>query len=177
MIKFIFIILTLTQLINSKNDYERIFDITGSFIPTSYLNITLGNKQISFGNRFSPNETRIAPERVLFNSDSGLHTLIFIDPDAPSRENPIRRNILHWIIINMRTSQINTGRRLISYTGSAPPAATGDHRYIFLIYKQRHIIEHSQISQRAGWNLTRFVGDFSLNKPIAANWYIARNEG
>ncbi len=40
------------------------------------------------------------------------YTLIMADPDAPSRENPIRRNIWHWGVINAPNGRISQGKRI-----------------------------------------------------------------
>jgi large subunit ribosomal protein L35 len=34
--------------------------------------------------------------------DDGAYLLMMVDPDAPSRDNPIKRSWLHWLIINIK---------------------------------------------------------------------------
>lgn len=58
------------------------------------------------------------------------------DPDAPSRAEPAFREIKHWLVVNIPGSEISKGRLIAAYRGSGPPAGTGLHRYIFVVYKQ-----------------------------------------
>jgi large subunit ribosomal protein L35 len=34
-------------------------------------------------------------------SAGNLYTLLMVDPDAPSRENPVKRSWLHWMVVNI----------------------------------------------------------------------------
>ena len=34
--------------------------------------------------------------------NDGAYLLMMVDPDAPSRENPIKRSWLHWMVINIK---------------------------------------------------------------------------
>jgi large subunit ribosomal protein L35 len=40
--------------------------------------------------------------------DSG-YTLMMVDPDAPSRDNPIKRSWLHWLVINIKGHETSHG--------------------------------------------------------------------
>jgi len=35
--------------------------------------------------------------------------VFYSDPDAPSRANPIRREILHWLVINIPGNDLKLG--------------------------------------------------------------------
>lgn len=59
-----------------------------------------------------------------------------IDPDAPSRAKPTRREWRHWLVGNVPGSDLAKGDSLTQYVGSGPPKDTGLHRYVFLLYKQ-----------------------------------------
>lgn len=58
------------------------------------------------------------------------------DPDAPSRQNPVFREMRHWIVGNIPGNRIADGETLFDYIGSGPSPDTGLHRYVFLLYKQ-----------------------------------------
>ena len=71
-----------------------------------------------------PNVTWIADPAVYY-------TLLMVDPDAPTRYNATRRNILHWMATNIpgnKISQITDVK--MSYRGSGPPKGSG--KFIFL---------------------------------------------
>ena len=47
----------------------------------------------------------------------------------------------HWLVINipcnsLRTGDLNKGTTLLSYKGPAPPSGSGQHKYMFELYKQ-----------------------------------------
>ena len=57
---------------------------------------------------------------------------IYVDPDAPSRENPTFREILHWLIGNIPGApskdepfDISKGDVWAEYVGSGPLNGTG----------------------------------------------------
>lgn len=71
--------------------------------------------------------------------------LVITDPDAPSRKEPTFREVRHWLAMNILESDIKSGDDVFEYRGSGPPASTGLHRYVFLLYKQPNgIIKHTE---------------------------------
>lgn len=95
------------------------------------------------------------------------------DPDAPSRDNPIRREVRHWLTMNINGNDINSGDTIFNYIGSGPPVTTGFHRYVFLLFKQASnnlnydmvngtvsIIDTSTRILISEFNLTVVAGDF-----------------
>jgi phosphatidylethanolamine-binding protein len=66
-----------------------------------------------------------------------MFTLSLIpDPDAPSRAEPTRREFLHWLVGNIPGNDVVAGDALTAFVGSGPPAGSGLHRYVFLLYQQ-----------------------------------------
>lgn len=58
------------------------------------------------------------------------------DLDPPSRNDPMFREIRHWLVINIPGIDVNAGETLFAFIGSGPPKDKGLHRYVFLVYKQ-----------------------------------------
>lgn len=50
---------------------------------------------------------------------------LHLDPDAPSRENPEFREILHWLVVNIPGNEVNKGKVITEYIGSGPPQGSG----------------------------------------------------
>lgn len=84
----------------------------------------------------TPTQAKDKPDVVWPAEDGAYYTLMKIDPDAPSRENPGFRSISHWIVINIPGSMVKDGDEVIEYIGAGPPLGMGLHRYVYLIYKQ-----------------------------------------
>ncbi|XP_044539891.1 phosphatidylethanolamine-binding protein 1-like, partial [Gracilinanus agilis] len=59
---------------------------------------------------------------------SKLYTLVLTDPDAPSRKDPKFREWHHFLVVNMKGSDISSGTVLSDYVGSGPPKGTGEPR-------------------------------------------------
>lgn len=106
-----------------------------------------------------------------------------IDPDAPSRDDAVKAPVLHWLVANFQQSNLKDGRTLCkfysktfifklevfcycidSYHGPAPPAGSGPHRYLFLLYQSIDKIPEKTIEseQRLRYPLQQYVTDNRL---------------
>ena len=91
---------------------------------------------------FTPAQTRAPPVRVVCCAGGdGLWTLLMVDPDAPSRTNPVCGEWLHWAVCNARLGSdgvldIEHADVVTPYAGPTPPKGTGKHRYCFLLFRQ-----------------------------------------
>lgn len=57
--------------------------------------------------------------------DGKFYTVFMIDPDAPSRANPSKREWFHWGVINIPGCDIDKGEVFAPYIGAGPPPNTG----------------------------------------------------
>jgi len=103
------------------------------------------------------------------------------DPDAPSRSNPKVREFKHWVVGNIKGTDVDGGEVLSGYVGSGPPKDTGLHRYVFLVYKQPAKLDFDE--ERVGSNsrngrpnfkAAAFAEKYNLGNPIAGNFYQAQ---
>lgn len=88
------------------------------------------------GNELTPTQVKDIPKVSYETDNDALYALIFTDPDAPSRKNPIFGEFHHWIVVNIPGNDVKSGDTLYEYVGAGPPKGTGLHRYVFLLYKQ-----------------------------------------
>jgi len=100
-----------------------------------YKNIKVNNNQY-----LKPSDASSKPDINYEGNPNKLYTLIVHDPDAPVG------NVVHWVVINIKGSDINTGKEIIKYKGPAPPSGSGTHHYIFLIFEQTTKIQHNIIT-------------------------------
>ncbi len=114
---------------------------------------------------FTEQETAVEPQVLISNPD-GQYTLLMIDPDAgkktPNNQSPGNTKglyYLHWLVTNIPSSgNVQEGDVLVPYKGPTPPAGTGKHRYIFILYKQKlGITSGMSIQERGNWNLQSFL--------------------
>jgi phosphatidylethanolamine-binding protein (PEBP) family uncharacterized protein len=96
-----------------------------------------------------------------------------------------KKKRLHWLVINVPGNQIELGNTIAEYSGPAPPAGTGAHRYIILIFKQptsrkldpveirkflhtSSTIHHNESKSRSKFKTRQFSLLYSLDQPIHA---------
>lgn len=95
-----------------------------------------GDVKVELGKELTPTQVKDQPE-VTWEAEAGaLYTLLMVDPDAPSRQEPTYREILHWLVINVPGNKVADGQVVAEYIGSGPPEGSGLHRYVFLVFKQ-----------------------------------------
>lgn len=92
--------------------------------------------KVDFGNELTPTQVKDKPQ-VTWDAEKGAYyTLLFVDPDAPSRTIHPLREVRHWLVMNIPESDVANGDEVCEYRGSGPPKWTGLHRYTFLVFKQ-----------------------------------------
>lgn len=148
--------------------------------PPSILEVQFGILSVNHGNILTPLDVRSPPTHLSWAVDYGaFYTLLFIDPDAPSRKEPSLREFLHWMVGNMPYFNPNAGETIAGYISSAPPEGTGLHRYTFLMFKQPGKIvfdeprlPNTTFAGRPGFNTREFVSKYRLQL-VAGNFYQA----
>uniref|UniRef100_A0A4W2IF50 Phosphatidylethanolamine binding protein 4 n=2 Tax=Bos TaxID=9903 RepID=A0A4W2IF50_BOBOX len=72
--------------------------------------------------------------------DDAAYILVMVDPDAPSRSSPKARFWRHWLVSDIKGSDMKIGKiqgqELSPYHPPSPPAHSGLHRYQFFVYLQ-----------------------------------------
>ena len=91
-----------------------------------------GGLKLETGAVLTPTQVKDAPSVSWGGEEGALYTLVFMDPDAPSREDHKWRNWLHWLVVNIPGCRVAEGEHLFGYVGSGPPPDTGLHRLVYL---------------------------------------------
>ena len=121
----------------------------------------------NLGNVLTVKETQKLPN-LFFPSEQGAHyTVMLVDPDALSRKTHEFRNYCHYVQVNVPGTgnehvDVHKGHSVVPYMGPAPPAKSGLHRYVFLVFKQ-----HSQIDTH---NLKGFSGQDERKSFLPETW-------
>ncbi|XP_032586555.1 protein D2 [Drosophila mojavensis] len=138
---------------------------------------------VSPGCHLKPFDVRFEPIIRWMSDPRKFYTLAMVDPDAPSRAKPIYREWLHWLVGNIPGCNVAIGQKLVDYIGSRPPPETGQHRYVFVAFKQFCELDFDEtcISQdtyegRPCFSLRRFAKKYALGNPIALNFFLANFE-
>ncbi|CAJ0951799.1 unnamed protein product, partial [Mesorhabditis belari] len=148
--------------------------------PQSVLQVTYNNGlTVNFGNELSRQQMMNRPS-VSWNADpNSLYTLIFTDPDAPSRANPTSREFKHWVVVNIPGNNVTQGQEVAGYRPAGPGQGSGLHRYVFLIYKQNRKIDagfntpSKSTDARPGFNTNGFAQQKQLTL-VAGNYFMCQ---
>ncbi|XP_064353851.1 phosphatidylethanolamine-binding protein 4 isoform X4 [Dromaius novaehollandiae] len=116
---------------------------------------------------------------------SKKYVLVMVDPDAPSRADPRNRFWRHWLVADIRGTDLRAGtpkgRVLTEYVRPAPPPRSGYHRYQLRLYEQpaHEAVALSAEEQRTpgAWSLERFVERFRLGSAVASTQFLTKHHG
>lgn len=87
---------------------------------------------------------------------------------------------LHWLAVNLDKNTIPHEKTLVHYNGPTPPKGSGQHRYVFVVFKQtrdfddkvqREIRNKFSSDSRGGFNIKSFVQEHGLGEAVAYNFF------
>lgn len=97
------------------------------------------------GNIIKPREACNAPSVQYTSPPDALWTLKCTNPDGdlykPDSE------CLHWLVTNIRGSDLSSGQELVPYLPPVPPRGVGYQRMVFVLYSQAGPIEDKEADQ------------------------------
>ena len=95
------------------------------------------------GKVLMPTQVKNWPTNIAWDGldPSELYTLVLTDLDAPGRKDPKYGEWHHFLVVNMKDSDIGSGTVLSDYLGSGPPKGTGLHCYVWLVYEQDGLLK------------------------------------
>lgn len=123
-------------------------------VTISGINITNG---ILLDLKTSQEKPRITFDR--YPNDN--FTVLIVDPDAPSKKNPIYKYFLHLLIIN-------NSDKIVEFLPPDPPKGSGKHRYFFYLLDQQKKVNRSDLNlsksntDRKNFNLADFIQNNNL---------------
>jgi phosphatidylethanolamine-binding protein (PEBP) family uncharacterized protein len=183
MIKLLFITVCLININKSTSagvdEAFRSSKIVDELIPKppgAVLDVKFECGVTTLGNKFTPLQVRDRPQVSWKDAkENDFYTLIMTDVEGKERE------WLHWLAANIPGKNIEKGEFLTAFFPSAPPKESGEHRYVFLLFKQPEKINlqgHEKISTfkmegRDKFSTNNFVQKFKLGSPVAGNFYYA----
>ncbi|KAL4902101.1 hypothetical protein BDW74DRAFT_181264 [Aspergillus multicolor] len=164
--------------------------IPTAFTPTTELGIKFGEKAVELGNLFRVSEVRSAPT-VSFDKEADvleghLYTLLLIDPDAPTPDDPKFAYWRHWVVSGLTASEglsAESARTLTEYLGPGPKDDSRPHRYLFLLFREpegltlsKEDVGGEEFVQRRSFGATGWVESHGL-KLVGINWMLGAGDG
>lgn len=152
-----------------------------AYIPDETLEVKWKSGEATVGNVLTPTIMKDQPEITWEGDSNSFYTLLMVDPDAPSRENPSAAEFQHWLVVNIPGNRLSEGEIRSEYIGAGPPKETDLHRYVFLVMKQRAkgifanipFIKNSSTKNRPNFNTKAFIQKYTL-RVVAGNFVQAK---
>ncbi|KAI0037130.1 PEBP-like protein [Vararia minispora EC-137] len=188
-----------------KKEYLIPDVLPDSFEPTVLFSIAYPNgEEVMMGNILTPEQTTEEPtidltpmnvwsEQACEGEETldVMYTLVMLDPDAPTRAEPIYRSFRHWVITGLKptTKAYSEGSGTILHSKPAttpyrPPGPrpnSGIHRYTFLLFQEPpsstgfHVPDGAPeygatLEERRKWDASEFGNRYGL-KLVGANFF------
>ncbi|PVV02761.1 hypothetical protein BB560_002772 [Smittium megazygosporum] len=148
--------------------------IPASFVPTTHLNVTYVGRLMDFGTEYFPyrNETDSVPEISYVAEPNSYYTVALVDPDAPSRADPYRAQVRHWLSVNIPMTDITRGNSTATpYLRPAPFAGCGRKRFVYVLAKQPGELPELTVPQaRPNFDFAKFAADNNMTI-VGANYF------
>lgn len=139
-----------------------------------------GSLPISPGSTIKPSQTEFEPLLQWTCDPKTYHVICMTDPDSPNRSSPTLKELHHWLVGNVVGCKQTTGKTLSEYIPCGPPEGTGLHRFVFLVYRQKDLINFEEpflakkfIKPRVKFSINKFAEKYDLGNPVAGNFFFA----
>ncbi|XP_055906082.1 protein D3-like [Eupeodes corollae] len=150
-------------------------------VPEKIATVTYpSGAKVELGNELTPTQVKDVPNVTWEAEADGIYAVLMVDPDAPSREKPVLREILHWSVINIPGNDLAKGQTLVEYVGAGPLKDSGLHRYIFWVFKQKSVWPTTNFTSkttregRANIKTRDYITKYQMGNPIAGNYFQAQ---
>nr|ADF32946.1 flowering locus T1 [Helianthus annuus] len=151
-------------------------DVLDSFTKSINLTISYNDREVSNGCTLKPSQVINQP-RVDIGGDDlrAFHTLVMVDPDAPSPSDPNLREYLHWLVTDIpATTGARFGQEVVCY--ESPRPSVGIHRMVFVLFRQLGRETVYAPGWRQNFNTRDFAELYNLGSPVAAVYFNCQRE-
>nr|GEY41707.1 flowering locus T [Tanacetum cinerariifolium] len=135
-----------------------------------------GDTEVSNGCELKPSQIVNQPRVDIGGDDMRVfHTLVMVDPDAPSPSNPNLGEYLHWLVTNIpATTGARFGQEIVCY--ESPRPSMGIHRMVFVLFRQFCRQTVYAPGRRQNFNTRGFAELYNLGSPVAAVYFNCQRE-
>ncbi|KAG1730387.1 phosphatidylethanolamine-binding protein [Suillus paluster] len=176
------------QDIEDKDLIPDVIPADPSFDPKDLLVVTFPTGQEALlGNTLTETDTAdeptvaFIPVQVPAVNGESTYTLVMTDPDAPSKADPRYAQFRHWVVTGVKVTpaaQLTTPA-VTPYYPPTPPAGSGKHRYVVLLYQEPNAgfsipadapERDNESKNRMKWNAAKFAEQYGL-KLVGVNYF------
>ncbi|KAK9062837.1 hypothetical protein SSX86_020027 [Deinandra increscens subsp. villosa] len=151
-------------------------DVLDSFTKSMDLTVSYNNMEVTNGCELKPSQVVNKPRVDIGGEDlRAFHTLVMVDPDAPSPSDPNLREYLHWLVTDIpATTGTRFGQEAVCY--ESPRPSMGIHRIVFVLFRQLGRQTVYAPGWRQNFNTKDFAELYNLGPPVAAVYFNCQRE-
>ncbi|KAH7136128.1 phosphatidylethanolamine-binding protein [Dendryphion nanum] len=118
-------------------------------------------------------------------TESTRYTLLLVDPDAPTPDDPKFAYWRHWVVSGLTpASKTSTGQTLTEYLAPGPKDESKPHRYLFLVFREpeeglkakKEDVGGEEFVQRRSFGVKEWVEKWGLSL-VGVNWMLGAGDG
>ncbi|KAJ0972317.1 hypothetical protein J5N97_020276 [Dioscorea zingiberensis] len=152
-------------------------DVVDPFVKSVNFRVVYSSKEVTNGTGLRSSAVVDQPwvEIRGNNNNTSLYTLVMVDPDAPSPNNPTQQEYLHWLVTDIpESADISFGNEIVSYESPSPSA--GIHRIVFVLFQQKVQQTVHVPGWRQNFNTRDFTAFYNLGPPAAVLYFNCQRE-
>ncbi|KAH8707551.1 phosphatidylethanolamine-binding protein [Phaeosphaeriaceae sp. PMI808] len=165
--------------------------IPDTFTPSLTLSVNFATISPSNGSLVRVTQVKDVPTISISPQTSPYSfTLMLIDPDAPTPDDPKFAYWRHWVVSNISPANlasgadvVSSGKTVTTYLAPGPKDESGPHRYLFLLFKEpegtvfaREDVGGEEFVDRRSFGAVRFVEKWGLEL-VGAQWMRGVGDG
>ncbi|KAK0121676.1 hypothetical protein ONS95_009961 [Cadophora gregata] len=173
--------------------------IPSTFKLSTILGIKFGDRPVTYGEIFRVSECKVAPTISFAPEEdkdaSTSYTLLLVDPDAPTPEEPKFAFWRHWVVSGLEPSKVVPGSvateqavaskaPLTEYLGPGPKDDSTPHRYLFLLFREpagglslsKADVGGEEFVDRRSFKAAEWVAKHGLEL-VSVNWMLGAGDG
>ncbi|KAF2715257.1 phosphatidylethanolamine-binding protein [Pleomassaria siparia CBS 279.74] len=157
--------------------------IAQDFKPSVELEVAFGSKKVENGNLLRVSDVKSTPS-ISFSADSSsTYTLLLVDPDAPTPDDPKFAYWRHWVVSGISSSGAFEKSALTEYLAPGVKDDSAPHRYTFLLYKEptglslsKSDVGGEEFVDRRSFGVDEWVSKHGL-KLVGVTWFSGAGDG
>ncbi|XP_015791451.1 protein D2-like [Tetranychus urticae] len=153
----------------------------GIKLPSDGLNlieVKYSSASVSCGTELKSLQTAEKPMIKYPTKSNTLYTFMMLDLDEPSPSLPTFRSVIHWLVINVKRDDLQSGFNIYSYLIPVPTPNMGAHRYVFMVFEQPKefaIGSNAMIAVGSKFNVSEWASQNKVFGPVAGNYFLGKN--
>lgn len=149
---------------------ERIVpDVIENITDKAAFKVSFTDRMVEPGMMLSINDIANEPRVEITDfKKEAVYSFIMVDPDMPSPSKPDYKDVVVWMVCNIKSKEFESGDFVVEYMGPEP--GKGTHRYALLMFEQPGFQQIKAPSKRAYFQTKQWVKEHNW-EPVAGVYF------